>query len=257
MKVKSILIAFLVLGSFYSYSQGVGLTVPEKKSISPSTEIWIGTYTKYRIGERLFYYGEYHLRRRNGFSDMGQIYLRFGLSYLVSKYFEVTAGVVNPYYWAPNPEVPNIDKVVPQFRGWQQFLFVMPFERLKLYHQIRTEQRFKRDYEKGAHFKLTHRFRYKITMYYPLTKPHLDPQTLFLSFYEEVFIQAGKSIIYDHLEDNRIFLGVGYIIDENWQLQTGYQWTFRHDNSPFAYQSRNIFRLSAYHNIDFFGNRKP
>lgn len=256
MKIKSILTLVLILGSSFVYSQGVGLVVPEKKSISPMTEVWFGTYTKYRIRERLFYYGEYHLRRRNGFSDMGQIYMRVGLSYLVGKYFEVTAGVVNPYYWAPDPDAPNIDKIVPQFRGWQQFLFVMPFERLKLYHQVRTEQRFRRDFAQGSEFELTYRFRYKIMMYYPLTKPHLDPQTLFLSFYEEIFMQAGKSIIYDHFEDNRIYLGMGYIIDENWQLQTGFQWTFRHLNSPFEYQSRSIFRLSAYHNIDFFGNKK-
>lgn len=244
-------IAMLLLAPLVSIGQEVVNEPPEKKTISPASEVWLGVYTKYRIREKLFYYGEYHLRRRDGFSDMGQIYLRFGLSYLVSKYFEFTAGVVNPYYWAPNQNAPNIDKVVPQFRGWQQLLFVMPFDRMKLYHQIRTEQRFKRDYEKGSHFKLTHRFRYKLTMYYPLNMDHLGPGCLFLSAYEEIFIQAGKPIIYDHFEDNRVFLGLGYIFDENWQLQTGYQWTFRHDNSPYAYQSRNIFRMSVYHNIDF------
>jgi len=253
---KCLSFLLLFIGQSVAFAQGVGVSVPDYKSIRPTTEVWVGAYTKYRIREKLFYYGEYHLRRREGLSEMGQIYLRFGLSYLVSKYFEFTAGVVNPYYWAPNPEAPNVDKVVPQYRGWQQLLFVMPFERVKLYHQIRTEQRFKRDFERGSDFKLTYRFRYKITLYYPLTKPHLDPNTLFLSFYEEIFIQAGKPIVYDHLEDNRVFLGLGYIIDENWQLQGGYQWTFRHDNSPFAYQSRNIFRISAYHNIDFFGNRQ-
>lgn len=236
-------------------AQELPATLPEKKKISPSSEVWLGAYTKYRIGEKLFYYGEYHLRRRDGFSEMGQLYLRFGLSYLASKYFEFTAGVVNPWYWAPQQNAPNTDKVVPQFRGWQQFLFVMPFERLKLYHQIRTEQRFKRDYKKDSPFKLTHRFRYKLTMYYPLNKPHLESQTVFLSAYEEIFIQAGKSIIYDHLEDNRVFIGLGYIFDDNWQVQTGYQWTFRHDNSPYAYQSRHIFRMSVYHNIDFYQER--
>ncbi|MBK6264044.1 DUF2490 domain-containing protein [Marivirga sp. S37H4] len=231
--------------------------VPERKEIRNVTETWIGLYTKYRIKERLFYYGEYHLRRRDQFwNEMGQIYLRFGLSYLVNKNFEFTAGIVNPYYWAPGGDSEGIDKVVSQFRGWQQFLFIIPFDRLKIYHQIRTEQRWKRDYTEGSEFKLDFRFRYKLLAYYPLNKPTLDQGALFLSTYNEIFIQAGKGVIYNHFEDFRFFAGLGYILNDQVQFQTGYQWTYRHDDSPFLYQSRHIVRFSIYHNLDFFGRKQ-
>lgn len=247
--VVAVAALFFVIGV-----SGQGFTVPPEKEYVSSTGLWLGTYTKYRIKEKLFYYGEYHLRTRDWANEMAQIYLRFGVSYLATKYFEITAGFVNPYYWAPSSRLddPNIQRVVPQWRGWQQFIFYTPFDRLKLYHQIRTEQRWRKDFYQNAPFELTHRFRYKLTAYYPLNNDHLDIDTYFLSFYEEIFIQTGKTVIYDHMEDNRLFLGLGYIVNENLQIQAGYMHTYRHNGSPFRYENRHILRLSFYHNLDFY-----
>lgn len=229
---------------------------PYDKEFKSSTEFWTGFYTKYRIKEKWFYYGEYHLRRRNNFvQDMGQVYLRFGMTYLANKQLELTAGIVTPFYWAPEQDVEGQDNVVPQYRFWQQLVLVQPFERLKLYHQFRFEQRWKRDYIEDSPFKLTHRFRYKITAYYPINNYKLVNKTLFLSAYEEVFIQAGKSITYDYLEDNRLFLGLGYIVNENLQVQAGYTWTFRYAGGPNSFEHRHIPRISFYHNLDFHRKR--
>lgn len=226
------------------------------KEFTHTTGLWTGLYTKYRLNEKLFYYGEYHFRRRNNFvNDMAQIYLRFGLTYLINPKVELTAGVVTPFYWAPEQDLANQDNVVPQYRLWQQIVLVQPFERLKLNHQFRFEQRWKRDYIKDSPFKLTHRFRYKLTAYYPLNNYKLINNTLFLSFYEEVFVQAGKSITYDYLEDNRMFLGLGYILNENIQFQVGYMWTFRYKDGPNSFEHRHIPRISVYHNLDFHRRR--
>lgn len=243
-------ILFLLLVQLSVYGQQ---TPAPGKTISNNTETWIGLYTKYRLSEKLFYYGEYNYRRRNQFiNDMGQLYLRFGLTYLVNKQFEVTGGIVTPLYWAPDQEAPNIDKVVPQFRFWQQFLLVQPIHHVKLYHQFRLEQRWRRDFVKNSDFNLTHRFRYKILAYVPLNSTELKQKTLFLALSEEIFMQAGKTITYDHFEDNRVTAGLGYILNDNIQLQLSYMWTFRHRGAPNVYESRHIPRLSVYHSLDFF-----
>lgn len=226
------------------------------KEFTHTTGLWAGLYTKYRLNEKLFYYGEYHFRRRNNFvNDMAQIYLRFGLTYLINPKVELTAGIVTPLYWAPEQDLANQDNVVPQYRLWQQMVLVQPFDRLKLYHQFRFEQRWKRDYIEDSPFELTHRFRYKLTAYYPLNNYKLVNNTLFLSFYEEIFVQAGKSITYDYLEDNRMFLGLGYIVNQNIQIQAGYMWTFRYMGGPNSFEYRHIPRISVYHNLDFHRRR--
>ncbi|MEO9966696.1 MAG: DUF2490 domain-containing protein [Reichenbachiella sp.] len=226
-------------------------SLPDEKEKITSNGVWLGFYTKYHFNDKWAYYGEYHIRKRDGFNDMAQIYLRFGATYTLAKYVDVTVGFVNPYYWAPDQDDPNVDNVVPQFRTWEQMVFATPFDHIKLFHQIRIEQRFKRDYEKGSEFKLTHRFRYKLTLYVPLNKPAFENHTLFLSMYEEIFIQAGKSIVYNHLEDNRLFAGLGYNLSEQLQVQAGYMYSFRHYGAPYKYENRHIFRLSLYHHLDF------
>lgn len=261
MKNSLLLLALLCsVSGMFAQQTDVPDAAPEK-TLESTTGLWMGFYTKYRITEKMFYYGEYHYRRRDygsGFvGEMAQVYLRFGLTYLVNKNVELTGGVVTPLYWAPKygPDK-GIDKVVPQYRLWEQLLLVQQFNRLKLYHQFRFEQRWRRDYAEDSPFDLTHRFRYRITAYYPLNKPKLMPKTFYLSFYEEIFMQAGKTVTYDHFEDNRVFLGVGYILNENIQVQAGYMWTYRHNGSPYHYESRHIPRISVYHNFDFYGRKK-
>ncbi len=234
--------------------QGQGL--PLEKETRWTTGVWFGIYTKYHFNEKWAYYGEYHIRRREVLDQMGQIYLRLGATYRVTKYFEVTAGFVNPYYWAPNPEAENIDKVVPQYRTWEQAVLATPFDHIKVMHQLRLEQRFRRSFEKGSAFKLTHRFRYKLTTYIPLNHQDFTPQTLFLALYNEIFIQAGKSVVYNHLEDNRAYAGLGYNINHDLQVQAGYMYSYRHDGAPHRYENRNIFRLSVYHHLDLHRNTK-
>ncbi|MEO9850537.1 MAG: DUF2490 domain-containing protein [Reichenbachiella sp.] len=242
---------FCVCFSLTALAQGPSYQPPAEKEKITSTGAWFGFYTKYHFNDKWAYYGEYHIRRRNGFDDMAQIYLRFGVTYSLAKYADLTVGVVNPYYWAPDQDDPNLDKVVPQFRTWEQLVFGTPFDHIKMYHQIRLEQRYKRDYEKGSDFKLTHRFRYKLTLYVPLNKPAFENHTLFLSLYNEIFIQAGKTVVYNHLEDNRAFAGLGYNLSEQVQVQAGYMYTFRHYKEPHTYEHRSIFRLSFYHHLDF------
>lgn len=258
--LKNILVLILVI-HLQAGAQELEYNMQEEpatqKEYRHTTGLWLGLYTKYRLTEKMFYYGEYHFRRTNNFvDDMAQLYLRFGITYLANKQLELTAGIVTPFYWAPEQDLPNQDNVVPQYRLWQQVLLVQPFDRLKLYHTFRFEQRWKRDYVEDSPFILSHRFRYKISGYYPLNNYKLVNKTLFFSFYEEVFIQAGKKITYNYLEDNRVFAGLGYILNENVQIQAGYMWTFRYDGGPYNFEHRHIPRLSVYHNLDFYKKRQ-
>jgi hypothetical protein len=237
---------FAMLGIFqFALAQ----PTPTEKETRNTTGAWFGFFSKYQFNDKWAYHGEYHVRLRNGFHDMAQIYLRFGATYKVKQYFDVTAGFVHPYYWAPHTNDPNIDKVVPQYRLWQQGVLATPFNHIIVLHQLRTEQRWARNYVKGSPYDLTHRFRYKLTTYIPLNKPAFEERTLFLSLYEEIFIQAGKSIVFNHFEDNRIYAGLGYNFNEVWQVQAGYMNTFRHDGAPYKYEFRHLLRLSVYHHL--------
>lgn len=231
--------------------------IPATKDVTSTEGAWFGVYNKYHFHKNWAYYGEYHYRRRNGFADMGQIYLRFGITYKIVKYLDLTAGFVNPWYWAPDQNDDGLDRVVPQYRLWEQATLATPFKYMEALHQLRVEHRYRRDYEKGSDFELTHRFRYKLTLYIPINRRELKPKTVFLSLYNEIFIQAGKTIVYNHFEDNRAFIGLGYKFTENIQVQAGYMNSFRPRGTPYAYENRNIFRLNFFHQLDFTKEKQP
>jgi hypothetical protein len=260
--VKRLSIFFLVYFSINntSFGQGSESDSLRQKQTNYGQFLWTGIYTKYRIGEKLWYNGEYHIRTRNNFiNEMNQLYIRLGLSYLLTYNFEITAGIVTPFYWVDKnrfPENTPLDRVVPQFRFWQQFLFIQSVGRAKVYHQIRLEQRWRRDFVVDSPVELTHRFRYKLMAYVPLNSKELQKKTLFLSFYNEIFIQAGKPVQLNFLEDNRTFIGIGYIVNENVQLQTGYMKSFQQKSNGFDFEDRDILRISFYHNFDFYYKKK-
>jgi hypothetical protein len=230
--------------------------IPEKEYIH-NTGLWLGTYTQYQFRDKWFYHGEYHYRRRNQFiKDMNQVYLRFGATYRYNDEFEITGGIATPAYLAPKGLI-NADPIIWQFRFWQQFLMVQHLERAKIYHQFRFEQRWAREFIKETPYQLTHRLRYKFATYIPINNKQLTPGTYFASLNNEIIIQAGKSIKFNYFEDNRLFLGLGYVWDDNIQLQAGYMWTFRHAGSPFRYEHRHIPRVSLYHSLDFRQQAKP
>lgn len=251
--MKRFFIALLIVAFACLPGYGQETVPPPTKEVKQSVEGWIGLYTKYRIKPKWYYYGEYHYRRRDNFTRMANVYLRYGITHIPNKNLEFTLGIVTPFYWAKEHQLddPNVDVVVPQYRLWQQMVSVMSFDKVKLYHQIRTEQRWARKNVIGSSFNLTHRFRYKLSTYIPLNRDHLMPGALFFSGYEEIFIQSGKTVLFDHFEDNRLFLGLGYILNDQIQIQVGYMWTYRHYGEPHKYESRHIPRISFYHNLDF------
>lgn len=225
--------------------------VPTERTSRHSTGLWIGAYSKYRVSDRVFYYGEYHFRRRTWFiRDMAQVYLRFGATWRPRDDLELTAGVVTPFYWSAPDRDDDMATVVPQFRFWEQAALAQAYDRVRLYHQFRFEQRWARSFDRGSPFRYSWRWRYKIAAYIPVNRPRMVEGAWFVSVYDEIFLQTGRPIIFNPFEDNRLFVGVGYVVNEFVQVQVGYMWTVRHDGAPNRYEHRHIPRISVYHTLD-------
>lgn len=254
------LVFIFVLTLFFSvasfdcvYSQSEETT--KRSHIRQTSGAWMGAYTTYYFKEHWAYYGEYHVRLKEWMAQMGQIYLRFGVLYKPTRYLGITAGFVNPWYWAPNPNSPNVDKVVPQFRFWEQVVLKHRHPHLKVAHQFRFEQRYSRKYERESPFKWTFRFRYKLSLYVLLNSREMKPNTAYLMLYNEIFFQAGKSITYNYMEDNRAFIGFGYRFNDNFDVVMGYMNTFRYDGTPDTFEDRHIFRVCVFHRLKLYKSK--
>lgn len=231
---------------------GQGFAAPDEQLVARDTGVWFGLYTTYWLSDKWGYYGEYHLRRSNFLDHMSKLYLRLGANYRPSSGLRLTLGVVNRYTWTDHPEDPTEEAYVPEFRFWEQALFIEKYFGLKFYHQLRVEQRWRRSTSmEDPTYYYYNRFRYKFLAYVPIFGDFLNRNSFFLCLYNEIFMQQGEKIQFNYYEDNRAYVGFGYGITDDIQLHFGYMKSFGQLDA-FTFRDHDIFRLSLYHKHSFF-----
>jgi hypothetical protein len=235
---------------------------PARTNLPATTELWNGLYLKLRLTDKWFWYQENHYRRRSSLDNrsdfigrMGQLYNRFGLTYLVADNFEVTFGPTLVWNFSPEPDNPEYLTSILEPRFWHQWLFTQAVGRVKILHQFRIEHRFKRGNEIGADYKFTNRWRYKFLAYIPLNKSKMENRTFFISPSNEFFFESGRHVP-NIFEENRVYTAIGYTLN-NYMFFGGHMWTYGPTSTPGTYRNRHIIRLNVMYTFDFRTNRKP
>ncbi len=249
----------IILLTFFLLSTVIGFAQQESAEVKlKSTGIWAGLYLKVRFSNKLGYYGEHHYRGQNKIDDVNsfvgrpsKLYNRFGLNYYVNKNFEIVVGPALIYRFDPTTDDPTTEPTLEP-RIWTQFLFKSkPIGRVKLVHQFRFEQRWKRSNEIGSDYKFTNRYRYKFFAYIPLgASRQIKAKTWFFSPSAEIFMQSGKSIVYNPFEDFRTYNGFGYVVNNNLTFFAGHMWTIGQESTGYQYGTSHVFRFNVYIGID-------
>lgn len=222
-----------------------------------STAAWNGFYGKFRISDKIFWDAQFHYRRVGNESadylgQMGQIYNRHAINYLVNERFSVSLGPVLRLNFSPDPGNPEFENLVLEPRIWHEYLFAMPLSRSMIYHRIRIEHRWSRSNAVGADWIFRNRWRYKFYMNIPLNNNKLAPGTVFFTPDIEIIMQNGKKVVDSPLEDLRINPSIGYILNPRVKLTVGMMYTTGQTlDAGYLYTNRWIFRTNAYFSLDF------
>ena len=221
------------------------------------TNLWIGSYNKFRIGEKWIWDAQHHYRR-GGYDGtpfvgrMAQLYNRHAITYLVNKHFNVTAGGVLRLDWTPRPGDETIENMILEPRFWHEYMFIMPFPRMMLYHRIRIEHRWTRPYDFDYEWSFRNRWRYKIYAAIPINKPKLVPGAYYFVPDVEIIMQSGKPVIDSPLEDLRIYPQIGYIINPRIKVGGGPMYTTgQRLSNGSQYRQRIVLRANCYISLDF------
>jgi hypothetical protein len=249
------LLLFILLGSCFHLSAQE--LEPEFEELS--TNLWLSSYNKFRIAEKLYWAGEMHYRRAGSQSTtpfidrMAQIYNRHGLNYVVSPNFNFTVGGVLRLNFTPQPGNTDYDPIYIEPRIWHQYLFVLPFPKFMLYNRIRIEHRWKRgSLSSKDEFKFGNRWRYNFYMKIPINGDKLKPGTFYFSPSVELIMQSGKNVVGSFVEDLRLYGNIGYIASPRVSSSLGIMYTTGQNlNDPTLYRRRLILRLSTYISLDF------
>jgi hypothetical protein len=161
--------------------------------------------------------GDIQFRNWDMGGDLEQLLLRGGLTYkpqnadvlLTLGYGNITTGT----YGEPT-------ETKAESRIYQEALFPVNFgERLYTKHRFRYEQRFVGNQDFRT------RYRYNLFVNVPLNKSSFEKNTIYLAFYNELFINGQRDIGNENtveiFDRNRFYSALGYVIKKGLNVQLG------------------------------------
>lgn len=141
-------------------------------------------------------------------NNIEQLLLRTGINYHFADnaFATIGYGYIAGHVYESEQTHPESE----ESRIWQQFILTNKIGRVKFEHRYRLEQRWvNRDYR--------NRFRYRLMVFVPLNKTTIEKGTVFLGFYDEVFINDKKTFF----DRNRLYGAVGYQVNKTTSFQLG------------------------------------
>lgn len=123
-----------------------------------------------------------------------------------------------------------------EYRPFQQAFLRQQQGRWIFFHRFRLEQRF-------MHGSYSNRLRYFFSMNYLLNKESFEKNALYLSAYNEVFLQTHKASVFDR---NRIYSAIGWVPKKGLRLEMGYM------SQIFSASSRAQFMLVLFQQMNFY-----
>ena len=143
---------------------------------------------------------------------------------------------------------------IAEYRPWQMIQLNTQSRHSKFLQWIRLEERFKQTVSNNAptaNYDLTYRLRYQFLSQIPLTKHPYQKGSLSLVLSDEIYINYGKSIVYNTFDQNRISAGFFYYLNKDNIFQFGYTNVYQHLNAKNKYSNLDVLRVSIFNNINF------
>lgn len=223
-----------------------------QKTVTTDEQAWFAVFNQTRLSKKWGIWFDAHLRLKDDFvGDFSQSILRFGPTYFLTDDVRLTAAYAYVHTF-PGPGHANIG--LPEHRPWQQVLWYTRYPKVRLTQSFRLEERYKRktlkDNELGDGYDFSWRLRYNFWFYTPLTKKQFEPGGLQFLVNNEIFISFGKNIVYNHYDQNRLFVGLVYQINKQAQLHGGYMNLYQQLPIGDQFRNQHTVRVFYFHNFD-------
>jgi len=195
--------------------------------------IWNGTLN---FSDQWSMFTEAQLRLWEIASNPNEFFARVAGQYNTSKRTLIALGYMHSVSEPFEDGAPD----TKENRIYQQFTAKNRWSRPVLEHRFRTEQRW---IDSAGETNFRNRFRYRLQATVPISRDQMGPQTHFLNFYDEIFLNYGNRS--ETFDQNRLYGAYGYQFTKRNNLQLGLLWQRRSS-------SRDFYRLQIFytHNFD-------
>lgn len=202
-----------------------------------ATGNWLMCFTQTRLNNNWSIHTEAQYRSFEITPNTEQLLLRGGINYHINNAAVTSIGYAYVTNYAFDKE--QLSGVqVSENRTWQQFLMRNNIGRFLFEHRYRLEQRW---IQSNNNNRYLDRIRYLLRITVPLNKKDVEKNTLFLSFYDELFINLS-AIPFDR---NRLYAAMGYQFLPNANIQFGYL------AQTVNNTTKQYLQAAVFYNIDF------
>jgi len=172
---------------------------------------WLLYFGNMKINNDWNWHNEVQCRNYNAIGDLEQLLIRTGIGYnLTENNNNILLGY--GYVLSQNYIDGSEDKVtINEHRIFQQFITRQNIGSVAMQHRYRFEQRFIE-----SDFRM--RFRYFLSINIPLTNKDIIDNTVYLSAYNEIFLNTSGKIF----DRDRLYGGIGYRFSKTIRLEIGY-----------------------------------
>jgi hypothetical protein len=227
----------------------LGLTA--QKTVTNQSLYWLRYYNQLTLNSKLVWHNEIEDRR---FFDNNRQHHLIIHSRLHYKFLPNADAAIGFTYSLQSPQDPNatINIVVPEKRIVQEFNLSNPLsKRLTFQQRFRIDERFihkNNGKELSEGYDFNFRFRYRLQASYILSKAEAKNTTT-LKIADELMVNAGKTIIYNQFDQNRIYIGIEQGFGKGVSAELGYLHWYQQRASGNQFFDRDIIRFTLNHKI--------
>ena len=198
-----------------------------KRQYTTNYNGWFVYNGNHKLTDKWGLHLELQWRRSNIVLDNQQLLPRVGINYYLSSQIYLTAGYC---YVLTYPYGAFAAKsMFPENRIWEQINFKTNAGIVEINNRLRLEQRYVNapvlqdngEFEPGDAV-YTNRARALIRLSVPFKGKTIEDGSLYASAFNEVYINFGKNVGYNIMDQNRAYLGLGYKLPKIGRLEIGY-----------------------------------
>lgn len=242
MKLTNVLFSSFLVSCIFVNAQ-------TKKNIDHQNLLWTRYYNQLELNSKWSIHSEFDNRVFLDSIVQNLFVVRVQGRRKISEQVELGAGLVYFSVATQDPEV-NLGFNIPEYRLQQDVTWKKNWNKIGLSQRFQIEERFFQNFDSegltdGTTF--FWRFRYRLQGEYTFWKK--EKQYLKAILYDEIMINAGKKVVYNTFDQNRVYASLQYGINSAVAVELGYMNSFQQRATGVDYFDRNIIRLSIFHKL--------
>lgn len=229
----------------------LSLPLSAQKTVQTEEALWLGFFNQTRFSKHWGSWLDLHFRLREEFvREPGTAIVRFAPVYYLNDDVRLAAGYAFVHHFPEGARTVG----QPEHRPWQQVQWFTKGKKVRLMQIVRLEERFRRSVINntalGEYYAFNYRVRYNAALFLALTRKQFSPKGLQFLLNNEVMVNFGKEIVYNHFDQNRLFLGLVYQVNAHAQIHAGYMNLYQQLPAGNVFKNQHTIRLNYFHNLD-------